>query len=62
MSKELSEVLYETAKDLHRIGLVDNQAIREFETLCAELAVSCRNETQETIEIELAEAIKKIRK
>lgn len=33
MSKELSKVLYETAEDLHRIGLVDDQTMREFDAM-----------------------------
>ena len=33
MSKELSEVLYKTAKDLNRIGLMDDQTMREFDAL-----------------------------
>ena len=34
MSKELTEVLYETAKDLHGIGLMDDQTMREFDAMC----------------------------
>lgn len=33
MSKKLSEVLYETAKDFHDIGLMDDQTMREFDVL-----------------------------
>jgi len=33
MSKELSETLYKTAKDLNRIGLMDDQTMREFDAL-----------------------------
>lgn len=33
MSKRLTEVLYETAKDFHRIGLMDDQTMREFDAL-----------------------------
>lgn len=33
MSKELAEVLHETAKDFHRIGLMDDQTMREFDAL-----------------------------
>lgn len=33
MSKELSEVLYKTAKDLHRIGLMNDETMREFDEL-----------------------------
>tara|TARA_B100000508_G_C11350130_1_gene223542 strand:+ start:419 stop:562 length:144 start_codon:yes stop_codon:yes gene_type:complete len=30
MDKELTEVLYETAKDFHRIGLVDDEFMFDF--------------------------------
>lgn len=33
MSSELSKALYETAKDLHRIGLMGEQTMREFDAL-----------------------------
>lgn len=31
MNKELTEVLYETAKDFHRIGLMKDETMREFD-------------------------------
>ena len=33
MSKGLNEALYNTAKDLHDIGLMNNQTMREFDKL-----------------------------
>lgn len=33
MDKSLTEVLYETVKDFHEIGLVDNITMREFDKL-----------------------------
>lgn len=33
MNKELTETLHETAKGLHRIGLIDEQTMHEFDAL-----------------------------
>lgn len=33
-NKELTKVLRKTAKDFHRIGLMDDQTMREFDAMC----------------------------
>ena len=34
MGKTLREALHETAKDLHKAGVMDEQTMREFDALC----------------------------
>lgn len=34
MKKTITEAMYETIKGLHKIGLVDQATMREFDVLC----------------------------
>jgi putative transcriptional regulator len=34
MGKNLKEVIHETAKDLHKAGVMSEQTMREFDVLC----------------------------
>lgn len=34
MSKNLKEVIHETAQDLHKAGVMSEQTMREFDALC----------------------------
>ena len=34
MGKNLTEVIHETAKDLHDAGVMSNQTMREFDAMC----------------------------
>lgn len=34
MAKKILEVVHETAKDLHEVGVMDTRTMREFDALC----------------------------
>lgn len=34
MGKSLTEVIHETAKDLHKAGVMNDQTMREFDAMC----------------------------
>jgi putative transcriptional regulator len=34
MKKSILEVVHESAKDLHKIGLMDSKTLRKFDTIC----------------------------
>jgi putative transcriptional regulator len=34
LGKSLKEVIHETAKDLHKAGIMNEQTMREFDAMC----------------------------